>query len=131
AGQAEMIHGVIDAEERNFANTLRAGTALFGRAAERTKGAGSTVFSGADAFQLHDTYGFPIDLTLEMAQEQGLSVDEDAFRGLMERQRQTAKADAKAKKLGNADLSLYSQMHEKAGDTDFLGYNDAESESHI
>ncbi|WP_017614398.1 alanine--tRNA ligase [Nocardiopsis salina] len=130
-GKAEVIHGVIDTEEQNFANTLRAGTALFGRAAERTKESGGTVFSGADAFQLHDTYGFPIDLTLEMAQEQGLSVDEGAFRELMERQRQTAKADAKAKKLGNADISLYSQMHEKAGDTDFLGYSDSESESHV
>ncbi|MCY9784720.1 alanine--tRNA ligase [Nocardiopsis sp. EMB25] len=127
--KAEVIHGVIDAEERNFADTLRAGTALFGRAAERTRAAGGTVFSGADAFQLHDTYGFPIDLTLEMAAEQGLSVDENQFRELMQRQRDTAKADARAKKLGNADISLYARLHEKAGDTDFLGYTDSESES--
>ena len=58
---------MIDNEEKNFAETLRAGTTLFGRAAERTRTAGGTVFSGSDAFQLHDTYGFPIDLTLEMA----------------------------------------------------------------
>ncbi|GAB3715857.1 alanine--tRNA ligase [Nocardiopsis nanhaiensis] len=129
--KADVIHGVIDNEERNFADTLRAGTTLFGRAAERTRAAGGTVFSGADAFQLHDTYGFPIDLTLEMAAEQGLSVDEGSFRELMQRQKDTAKADAKAKKLGNADLSLYSQMQEKAGDTEFLGYTDSESESHV
>ncbi|MGW5878375.1 alanine--tRNA ligase [Nocardiopsis terrae] len=129
--KAEVIHGVIDNEERNFADTLRAGTTLFGRAAERTRAAGGTVFSGADAFQLHDTYGFPIDLTLEMAAEQGLSVDEGSFRELMQRQKDTAKADAKAKKLGNADISLYAQMHEKAGNTDFLGYTDSESESHV
>lgn len=129
--KAEVIHGVIDAEEKNFAETLRAGTTLFGRAAERTRAAGGTVFSGSDAFQLHDTYGFPIDLTLEMASEQGLSVDEDAFRELMKHQRDTAKADAKAKKLGNADISLYGRMHEEAGDTDFLGYTDSDSESHV
>ncbi|WP_017573438.1 alanine--tRNA ligase [Nocardiopsis halotolerans] len=129
--RADVIHGVIDTEERNFAETLRAGTTLFGRAAERTRAAGGTVFSGSDAFQLHDTYGFPIDLTLEMAAEQGLSVDEGAFRELMQRQKDTAKADARAKKLGNADISLYGQLHEGAGDTDFLGYTDTESESHV
>ncbi|WP_150243736.1 alanine--tRNA ligase [Nocardiopsis quinghaiensis] len=129
--RADVIHGVIDAEERNFAETLRAGTTLFGRAAERTRSAGGTVFSGSDAFQLHDTYGFPIDLTLEMAAEQGLSVDEGAFRELMQRQKETAKADAKAKKLGNADISLYARLLEGAGTTDFLGYTDAESESHV
>ncbi|OLT30104.1 alanine--tRNA ligase [Nocardiopsis sp. CNR-923] len=129
--KAEVIHGVIDAEERNFADTLRAGTALFGRAAERTRAAGGNVFSGADAFQLHDTYGFPIDLTLEMAAEQGLSVDEPQFRELMQRQRDTAKADARAKKLGNADISLYARLHENAGDTDFLGYTESEADARV
>ena len=131
AENAETIHRVIDTEERNFADTLRAGTALFGRAAERTRASGGTVFSGSDAFQLHDTYGFPIDLTLEMAAEQGLSVDEDSFRELMRNQKDTAKADAKAKKLGNADLSVYGRLHEEAGDTDFLGYTDSDSESNV
>ena len=129
--KADVVHSVIDNEEKNFAETLRAGTTLFGRAAERTRTAGGTVLSGSDAFQLHDTYGFPIDLTLEMASEQGLSVDEAAFRELMQRQKDTAKADAKAKKLGNADISLYGRMHEEAGDTDFLGYTDSDSESHV
>ncbi|WP_159942134.1 alanine--tRNA ligase [Nocardiopsis sp. FR6] len=129
--RADVIHGVIDTEERNFADTLRAGTALFGRAAERTRAAGGTVFSGSDAFQLHDTYGFPIDLTLEMAAEQGLSVDEKTFRELMQRQKDTAKADAKAKKLGNADISLYARLLEGAGATDFLGYTDAASEAQV
>ena len=129
--KADVVHSVIDNEEKNFAETLRAGTTLFGRAAERTRTAGGTVFSGSDAFQLHDTYGFPIDLTLEMASEQGLSVDEGAFRELMQRQKDTAKADAKAKKLGNADISLYGRMHEETGDTDFLGYTDSDSESHV
>ncbi|KOX12053.1 alanine--tRNA ligase [Nocardiopsis sp. NRRL B-16309] len=129
--KADVIHGVIDNEEKNFADTLRAGTALFGRAAERTRQAGGTQFSGSDAFQLHDTYGFPIDLTLEMAAEQGLSVDEASFRELMQRQKDTAKADAKAKKLGNADVSLYARLLEGAGRTEFLGYTDSAAESRV
>ncbi|GAB3450916.1 alanine--tRNA ligase [Streptomonospora sediminis] len=128
---ADTIHGVIDAEERNFAETLRSGTALFARAAEKTRAAGDTTFSGADAFQLHDTYGFPIDLTLEMAGEQGLNVDEDTFRSLMAEQRETAKRDAKAKKLGNADVSVYGRLLENAGATDFLGYTDHEADSRV
>ncbi len=131
ADKADVIHGVIDTEEAGFADTLRSGTTLFTRAAERTRHAGGTVFSGSDAFQLHDTYGFPIDLTLEMAAEQGLTVDETAFRELMQRQKDTAKADAKAKKLGNADVSLYAQLLEGAGATDFLGYTDVLSESAV
>ncbi|GAA3748587.1 alanyl-tRNA synthetase [Spinactinospora alkalitolerans] len=130
-GNADRIHEVVDTEEKNFSDTLRSGTALFGRAAERTRGSGSAQISGADAFQLHDTYGFPIDLTLEMAGEQGLSVDEDAFRRLMQEQKDTAKRDAKAKKLGNADISTYAQLLEGSGATDFLGYTDAESESRV
>ncbi|TDQ45394.1 alanine--tRNA ligase [Actinorugispora endophytica] len=128
---AAAIHGVIDAEEKNFADTLRSGTTLFNRAAARTRESGGTEFSGADAFQLHDTYGFPIDLTLEMAAEQGLRVDEDAFRQLMQRQKETAKRDAKAKKLGNADVSTYARLAETAGRTEFLGYTESESEARV
>ena len=129
--RAESIHRVIDAEERNFADTLRSGTALFNRAAERTRSAGGSTVSGSDAFQLHDTYGFPIDLTLEMAAEQGLRVDEDEFTALMQHQRDTAKADAKAKKLGNADISVYAELLDTSGATDFTGYTDAEDEARI
>ncbi|MUL42787.1 alanine--tRNA ligase [Streptomonospora sp. PA3] len=128
---AERIHEVIEAEEKHFSDTLRSGTALFNRAAEKTRAAGGTTVSGADAFQLHDTYGFPIDLTLEMAAEQGLGVDEDTFRTLMAEQRETAKRDAKAKKLGNADVSVYGRLLENAGATDFLGYTDHEAESRV
>ncbi|PSK97644.1 alanyl-tRNA synthetase [Murinocardiopsis flavida] len=128
---AERIHEVIDTEEKNFADTLRSGTALFNRAAERTKSAGGAGISGADAFQLHDTYGFPIDLTLEMAAEQGLQVDEAEFRSLMQVQRDTAKRDAKAKKLGNADIGVYARLLEGSGSTDFLGYTDHEGEARV
>ncbi|GAA4918474.1 alanine--tRNA ligase [Streptomonospora salina] len=128
---ADRIHEVIETEETNFSDTLRSGTALFSRAAERTRSSGADRISGADAFQLHDTYGFPIDLTLEMAAEQGMGVDEDTFRTLMAEQRETAKRDAKAKKLGNADVSVYGRLLESAGATDFLGYTDHGTESRV
>ena len=93
------------AEEDAFRQTLKAGTSIFDLAAEETRAAEGAEISGAKAFQLHDTYGFPIDLTLEMAAEQGLLVDEVGFRQLMEEQRQRAKADARSKKGQHADTS--------------------------
>src|SRR5690606_15649847 len=80
---AEHIHTVIDAEEASSLGTLRTGTAIFDMAVAEAKRKGLTVLPGSRAFQLHDTYGFPIDLTLEMASEQGLTVDEEGFRRLM------------------------------------------------
>ena len=94
----ERISTVAYAEEETFRQTLRTGTTIFDLAAQEAKGAGQQQLSGAKAFALHDTYGFPIDLTLEMAAEQGLAVDEGEFRRLMTEQRERAKADAKAKK---------------------------------
>jgi alanyl-tRNA synthetase len=120
---AANIHTVIDAEEAAFAGTLRTGTAIFDVAVEETKRKHAAVLSGAQAFQLHDTYGFPIDLTLEMAAEQGLSVDEEGFRRLMDEQRQRAKKDAREKKTGNADISVYAQLLEQAGKVTFTGYD--------
>src|SRR5262249_60361301 len=86
---------------------------------------------GAQAFQLHDTYGFPIDLTLEMAAEQGLVVDEDGFRRLMAEQRQRAKDDAAAKKTGNADISVFSQFLEQSGKVVFTGYDEIASDGTV
>jgi alanyl-tRNA synthetase len=120
---AVNIHTVIDAEEAAFAGTLRTGTAIFDVAVEETKRKHATVLSGAQAFQLHDTYGFPIDLTLEMAAEQGLLVDEEGFRRLMDEQRQRARKDAREKKTGNADISVYAQLLEQAGKVTFTGYD--------
>src|SRR5260370_42446571 len=77
---AANIHTVIDAEETAFASTLRSGPAIFDASVEENRRRGTDTLSGAQAFQLHDTYGFPIDLTLEMAAEQSLNVDEDGFR---------------------------------------------------
>ncbi|MDF5751982.1 alanine--tRNA ligase [Spongiactinospora sp. TRM90649] len=128
---APQIHGVIDAEEASFLGTLRTGTAIFDVAVEETKRKGGEVLAGAQAFQLHDTYGFPIDLTLEMAAEQGLRVDEEGFRGLMREQRERAKADAAAKKTGNADISVLGHLLERAGRVEFLGYDAAAAEGEI
>jgi len=120
---AANIHTVIDAEDAAFASTLRTGTAIFDAAVEESKRKGERTLSGPQAFQLHDTYGFPIDLTLEMAAEQGLAVDEEGFRRLMAEQRERAKKDTKAKKAGNADISVFANLLERAGKNAFTGYD--------
>ena len=128
---APQIHGIIDAEEASFLGTLRTGTAIFDVAVEETKRRSSGTIAGDQAFQLHDTYGFPIDLTLEMAAEQGLKVDEEGFRRLMKEQRDKAKADAAAKKTGNSDISVFGQLLEKAGKVEFLGYDETEADTGV
>jgi alanyl-tRNA synthetase len=120
---AANIHTVLDAEEAAFLGTLRTGTAIFDAAMEETRRKKSIRLSGEQAFQLHDTYGFPIELTLEMAEEQGLSVDEEGFRRLMAVQRDRAKADAAQKKTGNADISVLADLRERAGASEFTGYD--------
>src|SRR6185437_9798650 len=96
------------AEEETFLRTLVAGTSILDTAVATTQKEGRKQLAGDTAFLLHDTYGFPIDLTLEMAEEAGLTVDRSAFDKLMSDQRSRAKADAKAKKTALADLSVYS-----------------------
>ncbi|HEX6932040.1 MAG TPA: alanine--tRNA ligase [Streptosporangiaceae bacterium] len=128
---APHIHTVLDAEESAFLSTLRTGTAIFDAAVEEVGRKGQRTLSGAQAFQLHDTYGFPIDLTLEMAAEQGLSVDEDGFRSLMAEQRQRAKDDAAAKKTGNADISVFAQFLERTGKVVFTGYDEVVSDGTV
>ncbi|HZE39718.1 MAG TPA: alanine--tRNA ligase [Stackebrandtia sp.] len=118
-------------EEEAFRTTLRAGTTILDTAVRQTRTSGSTTLSGAKAFELHDTYGFPIDLTLEMAAEQGLTVDEDGFRKLMSQQRERAKADAQARKTGHVDLSAYREVRDTFGASEFTGYVEAERESTV
>ncbi|EMF00846.1 alanine--tRNA ligase [Streptomyces mobaraensis NBRC 13819 = DSM 40847] len=127
----KRIETVALAEEAAFLKTLKAGTNILDTAVTETKAAGGTVLAGEKAFLLHDTWGFPIDLTLEMAAEQGLAVDEDGFRRLMKEQRERAKADAKAKKTGHADLSAYREVADTAGATDFTGYTLTENEATV
>ena len=125
------IEQVAYAEEDAFRQTLGKGTQIFDLAAQETKAAGRSVLDGDRAFQLHDTYGFPIDLTLEMAQEQGLEVDADGFRALMAEQRARAKADAKSKKGVHADTGAYRATIDRFGPTDWQAYTTLSTESRV
>ena len=118
------------AEEESFRRTLAAGTQIFEGAAARARAAGENTLAGEQAFQLHDTYGFPIDLTLEMASEQGLEVDADGFRRLMQEQKDRAKADARAKKGGAVNTAAFSELR-RAGETPFRGYEELQVEARV
>ncbi|HEU4337401.1 MAG TPA: alanine--tRNA ligase [Nocardioides sp.] len=123
------ISQVAFAEEDAFRKTLQAGTQIFDLAVGEVKRTGGTTLSGERAFALHDTYGFPIDLTLEMASEKGLTVDEQGFRGLMAEQRERAKADARAKKGSHGDTGVYRGVLDEFGPTEWLAYETLETES--
>ena len=118
-------------EEESFLQTLKSGTAIFDMAASAVKATKATQMSGDDVFKLHDTYGFPFDLTLEMAREVGLEVDESGFTRLMKEQRDRAKADARAKKSGHTDLSEYKKIADASGATEFVGYTQTQTESRV
>ncbi len=118
------------AEEETFLRTLASGSSVLDLAVAKTKEAKQSVLPGQTAFLLHDTYGFPIEITLEMAEEAGLSVNRDAFDTLMSKQRAMAKADAKAKKTHLADLSVYSAFRAE-GETIFTGYDALQTESSV
>lgn len=123
------ISRIAYAEEKSFLRTIASGTARLEEAVVESKAA-NTPLSGAEAFALHDTYGFPIDLTLEMAGEAGLAVDEAGFRTLMLEQRQRAQKDAKAKKSGHADLSVFHELLAQS-ETVFTGYTELEGEGRV
>ena len=130
-GDKKRILSVSVSEEESFLQTLKSGTQIFDTASAALKKSNKSQLPGDEVFKLHDTYGFPFDLTLEMAREVGLEVDEDGFRRLMNEQRDRAKADAKAKKSGHTDLSEYKKIADKSGATSFIGYSDQKSESTI
>src|SRR3981081_1653278 len=127
----DRISDIMRTEEEAFLSTLTSGSRIFDLAAEQIKKSGGETLAGDQAFQLHDPYGFPIDLTLEMAAEQGLSVDEEGFRALMDEQRQRAKADAATRKSGHGDLSEYRKVLERHGGTQFLGYTDLQANAKV
>jgi len=125
----QRIKQIAIAEEGAFLQTLKTGTTIFDTAVSSIKAAGGRVLPGDQAFALHDTYGFPIALTLEMAAEQGLEVDEAGFVSLMSQQRERAKADARERKSGFAATTAYRDILETGGSTTFLGYTDITTES--
>jgi alanyl-tRNA synthetase len=118
------------AEEEAFLRTLASGTSILDLAVAKTQTSGKKELASDTAFLLHDTFGFPIDLTLEMAEEAGLTVDRTAFDELMLQQRTMAKADAKSKKTHLADLSVYGAFR-ALGETVFTGYEYLQTESSI
>ncbi len=124
------IQAVAQAEEASFLETVAKGATIFDQAVPAARTAGG-VLSGRQAFSLHDTYGFPIDLTLEMAAEQGLSVDEPGFRALMDEQRARAQADSRAKKTGHVDVSAYRALLDAAGTSTFIGYAEVSAEATV
>ena len=125
------ILSVSVSEEESFLQTLKSGTQIFDLASVALKKSKATVLPGDEVFKLHDTYGFPFDLTLEMAREEGLEVDEEGFRRLMKEQKDRAKADAKAKKSGHTDVSVYKTIADKSGKSEFIGYAHLSSESKL
>ncbi len=128
----QRISTVAFAEEDAFRQTLRAGTTIFDTATAEVKQAGGTELSAERAFALHDTFGFPIDLTLEMASEQGLDVDEVGFRRLMQEQRERAKADARAKKGAHRDATAYRAVADSLGEpVEFTGYAEVVSDGSV
>lgn len=126
----ERISRIAYAEEKAFLHTIETGTERLEEAVAAAKKDGSNSVSGAEAFALHDTYGFPIDLTLEMAAEAGVKVDEKAFRELMAEQRHRAQADAKAKKGAFADLSELRKLVDERGSV-FTGYTELRTETKL
>ena len=128
---SDRILAISEAEEDSFIQTLKSGTTIFDLAANELKVAKSKSLAADTVFKLHDTYGFPFDLTLEMAREQGLGVDEVGFRKLMNEQRDRAKADAKAKKSGHTDLTEYRAIVDKSGTSKFVGYENITTEAKL
>ncbi len=125
------ISQIAYAEEDAFRQTLAKGTIRLDESVAAAKSGGASSLPASDAFALHDTYGFPIDLTLEMAAEQGLSVDTDGFKALMAEQRARAKADAKSKKGQHADTSVYREALDTNGPTDWQAYTTLHTESRV
>jgi alanyl-tRNA synthetase len=131
AADFARISGIAYAEEEAFRRTLTAGTALFDTAVTQAKAAGTPALTGVQAFSLHDTYGFPIDVTLEMAAEQGVSVDEEGFRALMKEQRERARADSRAKRTGSVDVLAYRRLLSEYGPTDWRAYDTLHTQSRV
>ena len=127
-GKQTYITRVIRTEEENFAKTIDGGMKIFSDLLKEHKAKGETVFSGSDAFKLYDTYGFPIDLTIEMVEEEGMTVDEESFKALMEEQRVRARKAREA--LG--DLAWAGiELGLDNTPTQFVGYTENECEAKI
>ncbi|MBQ7740805.1 MAG: alanine--tRNA ligase [Eubacterium sp.] len=125
ADKAELIKRVILSEEESFGKTIDAGLELLDEYIAKTQG---KIFSGEDAFKLNDTFGFPLDLTKDILEEKGLSVDEDKFNELLDLQKKIARA---ARKDAGADAWKGNSVKIEADATEFVGYTDFTSDSEV
>ena len=128
---SELIHRIAASEEEGFTRTLRTGMTMLDQAIGHAKAQGATELPGDTAFALHDTYGFPVDLTLEIAREQGLSLDRDAFAEHMEAQRARARAAGRGRS-GAGDgvpIEVYREAGARTGTVEFLGYTESRAET--
>ncbi|MFS0695695.1 alanine--tRNA ligase [Streptomyces nitrosporeus] len=130
--QAALIEQVVTAEEESFTRTLAQGTRLLNAAITRSRESRSTTLTGETAFELHDTFGFPVELTIEAARDAGLTVDENRFADLLTEQQRRAKAGGKAKTaeaLRRQDA--YRKLSARHGRTDFVGYDRLDAEATV
>ena len=128
----DTVRKWLDAEEEGFGRTLAQGSRLLDELIARAEDSGAEGISGADAFLLHDTYGFPIDLTLELVAEHELGVDEEGFEGLMDQQRSRARASSGLDRGREALRERAAEFAGSAGfSTDFVGYETTESDTTV
>ena len=126
--RADHIATVVQAEEERFATTLATGIEMFSTIVESLP-EGTATISGADAFKLYDTYGFPLDISQDMARERGLAVDTHGFQERLEEQR--ARARAARNVSGPALAAVYEELYGETGDTEFVGYDGLEAEARV
>ena len=126
----EMILKVLTEEESKFDKTIDQGLAILSEMEEKMARDGVKVMSGEDAFKLYDTYGFPIDLTKEIMEEKGFSIDEEGFVAAMENQRETARKARKTTNYMGADVTVYQSL-DPALTTVFTGYDSLKTEGKI
>ena len=131
SGNQEHIKKVILNEEKRFSETLAHGTEILNKLIEEAKQEGRTVISGLDAFQLYDTYGFPLELTQEIAEEQGLTIDEDSFVKSMESQRNRARSARQETEYISETGVLYKNIRDDNGTTNFVGYNALKADAKV
>lgn len=124
----KYIFATVDEEELRFSKTLKQGISMLTSFIGEAKTKGSTIMAGADVFKLYDTYGFPVELTGEMAEEEGLGIDEDGFNILMEDQR--IKSGKGISHAADIDLNL-SQLEQEIGPTEFIGYFNYKDKSSV
>lgn len=129
--ERENIIKVIRGEETRFVQTLAQGTDILANLLRQARAIDRKVISGEDAFRLHDTYGFPLELTKEMAAEEGLLVDENGFHAALEEQRRRARSSRQETEYLSEDAAFYKTVRERFGETEFVGYDALEAKGRV